>query len=720
MSPVVRRLAYVFAGLAALIAALVLALPSLLSLDSIRSRVLAAAESSLHRKVEAGEIRLEIFSGLGAGIEKLVVHNPPGWETPALATIDRFSVKVAFWPLLRKQLEVRRVVLDGAALTIERDPSGRLSVSDLLETPPPAATEPTAAPPAAILLSRLKISRSRLVFVDRRISPGKSVSTSLDDLTGEIADLGSASSGRFELSGRFLADGARNLSLAGTLGPPPPGKGFADAALHAKLAAKNLALARLRPYLGASSTLDPGVLSLDAALQGAPAGTLKVAANFWLVPPPSSSAIPAVDAKLALSYDAPGGSLTLAKSPLSIAKLPLTAQGGIDGLRQTARVNFQIATPGDVAIESVTGLPGLAGMLPAGTRLAGRVRLEATMQGTASDLAARAALDAAPFSVSRGTEVLFAAPAVRATLAAPGKAPMTGRVTAASGRIQKLPFQDLSADWSYDAGALTLAPALRAFGGVLRARVETDFAHPRSESKVGLDVAGMQAQQLADSLTSTRDVVSGTLAAKMSLATRGLDWDALSKTGRGEGRLSLTNADFKTVELMPRVASTLTTVGSVAGFQVPANLRSTRFNTVETSLKLADGRLMTPGLTLTGKDVAATADGWIGLDRSLSYDGRLVLQPGIVRSFGNVGHYIADAQGRVALPFRVTGQISSPKVAIDESVALDLGRRILARQAGDRIGGGAGKIVGDVLGGGDVLQQLLGKPPTPTPTPKPR
>jgi hypothetical protein len=190
--------------------------------------------------------------------------------------------------------------------------------------------------------------------------------------------------------------------------------------------------------------------------------------------------------------------------------------------------------------------------------------------------------------------------------------------------------------------------------------------------------------------------------------------------------LSLTNADFKTVELMPKVASTLTAVGALAGFQVPANLQSTRFNTVETALKLADGRLLTPGLTLTGRDVAATADGWIGLDRSLSYDGRLVLQPGIVRSFGNAGRYIADPQGRVSVPFRVTGQISTPKVAIDESFALDLGRRVLARQAGDRVGGGAGKIVGDVLEGGggtsgqplDVLQQLLGKPPTATPTPK--
>ena len=48
---------------------------------------------------------------------------------------------------------------------------------------------------------------------------------------------------------------------------------------------------------------------------------------------------------------------------------------------------------------------------------------------------------------------------------------------------------------------------------------------------------------------------------------------------------------LRAIELMPKVASTLRTVGSVAGFQVPASLESTRFNTLETALRLADGRL---------------------------------------------------------------------------------------------------------------------------------
>ncbi|HEY7114271.1 MAG TPA: DUF748 domain-containing protein, partial [Thermoanaerobaculia bacterium] len=305
MSPVARRLAGISAGIVLVLGALVLALPSLLSLDAIRTRVLAAAESSLHRKVEAGAIRLEIFSGIGAGIEKLVVHNAPGWETPALATVDRLSVKVAFWPLLRRHVEVRRIVLDGAAIAIERDLSGKLNVSDLLATPASGESPASAAAPAAaFVLSRLKISRGRFVFADRKVSPGKTVSTSLDDLNGEIADVGGASAARFDLSGRFLADGARNLAFKGTLAPPPAGKGFGDAPLDATLTAKKLALVRLAPYFGARSGIDPGVLSLEGTIQGAASGTLRISTNVALTPPPPPSAIPAVEAKLAVTYDA--------------------------------------------------------------------------------------------------------------------------------------------------------------------------------------------------------------------------------------------------------------------------------------------------------------------------------------------------------------------------------------------------------------------------------
>ena len=727
MSATARRLTIIAALAVGFLVAAALALPYVVSLDSTRARILGAAESALHRKVEAGTIRLQILSGLGAGMQKLAVRNGAGWESPALLSADRVSVKIAFRPLLSRRVEVRKVVLDGLTIAVERDPKGAINIADFLAGAPAGGPEAPAPSTTSLLLSRLEISRGRLVFVDRKIVPGQTVTVSLDDVSGGIADVGPASASRLDLAARFLADSGRNLVVNGTLGPPVAGKGLGDAPLNATFAAKGLALARLGPYLGKPKGADPGLFSTDGAVEGALLGALKAAFNFTLVPPGPSSPIPPIEGKVAMTLDWRNGTLVVSSSPLLVAKLPLTAEGRIDGLRSAPSVNLRLATPGDVPLDDVTGLPGLAGALPANVKLAGRARVAAEIEGPSADRTMRASVDAAPLSVSLGGRSLFSARSARATLGSRGDGPLSGKVTFPSGRIQRLPFEDLVADWSLNKGSLMLAPRARVFRGTLEARLETDLAHPGSESRVRLDVKSVNAQPFVESLTSLRNVIAGVLTAKMSLTSRGLGWSSLTRTARGEGRLSLANADLKTVELMPAVTRSLAALGNVPGFQLPEDLESTRLTTLATNLRLAGGRLATPDLSLSGRHAAVTADGSLGLDRSLSYQGRVILGPAVVKRLGSAGRYVADEQGRLALPFRVTGQIAAPKVSIDERIVLDLGKRVLARQMGEKIHGGVGKVVGDVLEGGagkktdplDILQQLL-KPPASTPTPRRR
>jgi hypothetical protein len=112
-----------------------------------------------------------------------------------------------------------------------------------------------------------------------------------------------------------------------------------------------------------------------------------------------------------------------------------------------------------------------------------------------------------------------------------------------------------------------------------------------------------------------------------------------------------------------------------------------------------------------------TADGWSGFDKNLAYEGRVVLGPRLVRSLGFAGRGIADELGRVSVPFRVSGEVSSPNVDVDYSVLLSLGRRALAQQAPAVVRGVAGRILEHVReraeGMGtrplDFLQRILGR-----------
>jgi hypothetical protein len=687
---------------------LVLALPYVVSLDSMKARVIAAAEAGLHRKVEIGTMRLQIFSGLGARVDGVLVHNKPGWESPALFSADRVSVKIAFWPLLSGRVEVSRIVFDGAIVTIERDPNGALNIDDFTSAGTRQSQSASRTAAAALLVSRIEISRGRLSFVDRKVSPGKTVALALEDVTGSITDIGPSTPARFDLAARCLADSGRNLTLSGALGPPLPGRPLGESPFKAAFTAKSLALVRLAPYVAALEAADPGRLSIKGTAEGALLGAVSLGGNLALDPAGATSPIPSTDGTFALKLDWPKGTLVIARSLFEVASLPLSIEGRVDDLRKAPRVDIRIATTGDSPIDDVTGLPGIAGRLPESVRLSGRVRLDAQLQGPSSDLALRGSLDAADFGVSVDKQPYLAAPSLHAALDSHGRAPLAGRITIPSGKLKNLPFEGLAADWTWEKGSLTLAPSAHVFGGALGARVETDLAHPQSPSRMSFDLGGVEAQPLLESLTSIRDVFAGNLNGKLALTSQGLSWDAVSKTGRGEGRLSVSDADLRTVRLMPEVARALSAVGKVAGFQVPQSLESTKFDKLETTVKLGDGRLATPDLTLTGRDAAVSADGSIGLDRTLSYEGHVVLGPAIVKSLGNAGRAVADREGRISIPFKVSGPIDAPRVSIDEAIVLELVRRALPHEGGDK----AGRAL-------ELLQQFL-RPPPPTPTPSPR
>jgi hypothetical protein len=650
-----------------------------------------------------------------------VVHDKRNPDAPPLLSAEHASIKVAFWPLLSRRVEVRRLELRGVTMTVERSADGKLSVEDFLSAGRRESAPASRTAAAVLLVRRIDLDGGRVVFVDHRT--GRTETIALDDVTAHLRDIGASTPARFDVAARFLADRGRNVTLQGTLGPPPGSGPIGEAPLDARFSAKDLALARLAPWVAAFRDSDPGTLAIDGNAQGKLLGALAIAGKIALDPSAASGArMPAVDGTVALTLDWPKGMLAIGRSLFDVAELPIQVEGRIDHFHETPELDVRLGTPGDVPLDHVTGMPGVAGRFPDGLRLAGSARLEARIQGASSDLDVSGSADAASFRLTRDAQPLLDSPAVHATLESKGAAPLSGRVSAAAGKLRQLPFANLRAEWTWDKGALTLTTSADVFGGALETRLHSDFGKPGSESRVAFDLRGIQAQPLVESTTTVRNVLSGTLNGTLALVSRGLGFDAISRTGRGAGRLVVSDADLRTVELMPSVSRTLAAVGTVAGFQVPASLEHTRFTRLETSLKLADGRLATPDLVMSGPDVSGAAQGSIGLDRTISYEGRVVLGPSVLKSFGSAGRYLADSNGSLAVPFRATGAVTSPSVTIDSGLAVELGRRILARQAADRVGGATGRALGDALGGNtagaiDLLQQLM-RAPAPTPTPK--
>lgn len=137
-----KLLALVLAlGLAAL-AALTIALKVFLPPEKIRELVAQNARKALKREVRLEGISLGALHGLR--LEGVEVSELPDFSAGTFASLKSFQLKVRLMPLLRRQIIVDTIALDGLSVEVRQGKDGRFNFSDLLEAPPK-----TGAPPAS-------------------------------------------------------------------------------------------------------------------------------------------------------------------------------------------------------------------------------------------------------------------------------------------------------------------------------------------------------------------------------------------------------------------------------------------------------------------------------------------------------------------------------------------------------------------------------------------
>jgi AsmA protein len=143
-----RTLLIIVIGLVALIVVALALAPSLLNLEQIKAQIVHRVEQQIDRDVELGQVHLEFFNGLGAGLDKLTIANPKGWQSPHFVKVDTLSVKVALLPLLSRKIEVSKIILNTGEIVVERDAQGRFNYDDLTAaSAAPTATGATGRPP---------------------------------------------------------------------------------------------------------------------------------------------------------------------------------------------------------------------------------------------------------------------------------------------------------------------------------------------------------------------------------------------------------------------------------------------------------------------------------------------------------------------------------------------------------------------------------------------
>ncbi|KPK74981.1 MAG: hypothetical protein AMJ89_05075, partial [candidate division Zixibacteria bacterium SM23_73] len=101
--------------------------------EKLLSLAIPKIEQALNRKVEINDISVSVFGGLGVDIKGMRILNPPGFSEEQFLKFDQLLVRVKFWPLLRKRIEVKKLILESPLIGLEKNKEGISNFADLLE-----------------------------------------------------------------------------------------------------------------------------------------------------------------------------------------------------------------------------------------------------------------------------------------------------------------------------------------------------------------------------------------------------------------------------------------------------------------------------------------------------------------------------------------------------------------------------------------------------------
>ncbi len=640
------RLAGIVLGvLLALLAIGVGLLYALFDGEKIKAELSSMVLEQKQRKLDiAGKLELSIWPDIGIRLGRATLSEPGGKEE--FLALDSARVAVALVPLLSKQVQVRRVDIQGFKATLLRRRDGTLNIDDLTGGAPgkPAAAGGTAAPaPLQIDIAGIKVANAALTWRDEKNGSTTTLSN-LDLATGRIKADGAS---------QTMAIDALSLGAKGKHGPDAfelklevpklvvsPDKATGESlSLAANLAGSGRQVAariQLSGVAGDARTLKIARLALD--LDAKSAETL-LKAHF-----DSPVAVNIAARTLALEQIAGSADVENPRLPMKQVKLPLAGSLRADLARHTAALALETRfDESKIALELDVG---------SFSPLALGFDLDIDTLDLDKYLPPKAAGD----KTATETRLDFSA------LKGPD---LHGAIRVGALQVSRFKVTRLNARLKLANGRLDIAPlTLRLYDGSTNGSLSFDAAGNRvaiDQNLVGVSINPLM-KDLAD-----KDLLEGRGSMVLDLRSHGDSVTAMKKALAGSALVSLQDGAIKGINLAQSLRELKARFGAASGKREAstqqANARDkTDFSELTASLKIVDGVAHNDDLAMKSPFLRVSGAGDIDIGAgSMSY---LAKASVVASSAGQGGKGLEHLRG-LTVPVRVTGPFENLSYKIE-------------------------------------------------------
>lgn len=557
-----------------------------------------------------GDVRLSLFPWVGVSFADLSLGNPSGFPDPGFLQVKAFEVRLKLWPLLFRQVEVGRLVIDEPRIALVTLADGRVNWKFGAKREAPAGSPPatqTELPIRSLAAEEIRIRNGTVLLVDRRAKTERTVRR-LDLALLEVA---AERPLRLTLSAEWEG---RPVTLEGRLGPIGDFSRPHALPLELRATAFGRLEAALRGTIEEPLTAPRAALALEVkefSLRG-------LLSDLGLGAPATQDPRVLEKASLRVELKADASSVALSGSRLLVDDTRAEFEAR---LSEFAKPRIEARLNAD-AIDLDRYLPPKPAAAPSASAGAGP-----SSAGPPPDLTAlrRLLLDAT-------VEI--------------------GRLTAAKARLESLRARIRARE-----GILTVDPfSFAGYEGKVSGKAVANVTGevPRIESR--LEVSGLRMLPLLKD-TAGKDFLEGTAQAEATLAMQGTDAERLKGSLSGSGRLRVEDGAIVGVDIADIVRSAK---AFLAGEAASGPKPRTDFAELTVPFTLENGLFQTTQAEMKSPLLRLQAAGKADLVRE-RLDFRV--EPKIVATLKGQGDQ--KERAGVAVPILVSGTFDNPQFRPD-------------------------------------------------------
>ncbi len=381
-----RKLGIVASIVVVLLVAAVLIVPHLIDINQYHGQIQAQLQKRLGRQVTLGNMGLSLFPP-SFNVENVTIAEDARFASShPFATADKLAVSVEFWPLLRKEIEVKSLTLDRPLIELVRNGDGTWNFATLGQQAKPAPTISTGSenkqPAGQLSLANLFIQDGQVAITDLQKHQSRAV---YDHIDLNVSNYAPDQQFSMKLTAHLPGAGKKEIGLEGKGGPIKEAD-LLNTPFDGTLRLDQVATAAAQKFLNSDSLngID-ATISGDATVKNA-SGKLASQGKFQV----ENARIHNVNVgyPITLDYDVAyeltSDVIQLHKADLKLGSTPVTIAGTVNSKPTPAQINLKL-TAANASIAEAARLASAFGVaFGQGMDVKGQINADIQAQGAAN------------------------------------------------------------------------------------------------------------------------------------------------------------------------------------------------------------------------------------------------------------------------------------------------------------------------------------------------